>query len=44
MVPGVISLSILFGTTSLLSVTVTFEKKGKSFDRLLLAPISRYSF
>jgi len=39
MVPGVISLSILFGTTSLLSVTVTFEKKGKSFDRLLLAPI-----
>jgi ABC-2 type transport system permease protein len=39
LVPGVISLSILFGTTSLLSVTVTFEKKGKSFDRLLLAPI-----
>jgi len=39
MVPGVISLSILFGTTSLLSVTITFEKKGKSFDRLLLAPI-----
>lgn len=38
-VPGVVSLSILFGTTSLLSVTVTFEKKGKSFDRLLLAPI-----
>jgi len=39
LVPGVVSLSILFGTTSLLSVTVTFEKKGKSFDRLLLAPI-----
>jgi ABC-2 type transport system permease protein len=39
MVPGVVSLSILFGTTSLLSVTVTFEKKGRSFDRLLLAPI-----
>jgi len=39
MVPGVICLSILFGTTSLLSVTVTFEKKGRSFDRLLLAPI-----
>jgi ABC-2 type transport system permease protein len=38
-VPGVVSLSILFGTTSLLSVTVTFEKKGRSFDRLLLAPI-----
>ena len=31
--------SVLFGTTSLLSVTVTFEKKGRSFERLLLAPI-----
>jgi len=39
LVPGVVALSILFGTTSLLAVTVTFEKKGKSFDRLLLAPI-----
>jgi ABC-2 type transport system permease protein len=38
--PGVIALSILFGTTSLLSVTVTFEKKNHSFERLLLAPIS----
>jgi ABC-2 type transport system permease protein len=37
--PGVIALSILFGTTSLLSVTVTFEKKNRSFERLLLAPI-----
>lgn len=40
MVPGVVVVSILFGTTSMLSVTVTFEKKGRSFDRLLLAPIS----
>jgi ABC-2 type transport system permease protein len=39
MLPGVVVISILFGTTSMLSVTVTFEKKGKSFDRLLLAPI-----
>ena len=39
MLPGVISISILFGTTSLLAVTVTFEKKNKSFERLLLAPI-----
>jgi len=39
LLPGVMALSILFGTTSLLSVTVTFEKKGRSFDRLLLAPI-----
>jgi ABC-2 type transport system permease protein len=37
--PGVVALSILFGTTSLLAVTVTFEKKGRSFERLLLAPI-----
>jgi ABC-2 type transport system permease protein len=35
----VIALSILFGTTSLLAVTVTFEKKNRSFERLLLAPI-----
>jgi ABC-2 type transport system permease protein len=36
---GVIAVSVLFGTTSLLAVTVTFEKKGRSFERLLLAPI-----
>lgn len=39
LLPGVMSLSILFGTTSMLAVTVTFEKKGRSFERLLLAPI-----
>lgn len=38
--PGVMSMSILFGTTSMLAVTITFERKGRSFDRLLLAPIS----
>jgi len=38
--PGVMAVSILFGTTSLLSVTVTFEKKNRSFERLLLAPLS----
>jgi ABC-2 type transport system permease protein len=36
---GVIAISILFGTTSMLAVTVTFEKKNASFDRLLLAPL-----
>jgi len=40
LLPGVMALSVLFGTTSLLAVTVTFEKKGRSFERLLLAPIS----
>jgi ABC-2 type transport system permease protein len=39
LLPGVVTLSILFGTTSMLSVTVTFEKRNRSFDRLLLAPI-----
>jgi ABC-2 type transport system permease protein len=39
LLPGVVALSVLFGTTSMLAVTVTFEKKGRSFERLLLAPI-----
>ncbi len=39
LLPGLVSLSVLFGTTSVLAVTVTFEKKGRSFERLLLAPI-----
>jgi ABC-2 type transport system permease protein len=40
LLPGVVALSILFGTTSMLAVTVTFEKKNRSFERLLLAPVS----
>ena len=39
LLPGVVGISILFGTTSMLAVTVTFEKKNRSFERLLLAPI-----
>jgi ABC-2 type transport system permease protein len=39
LLPGVIAISILFGTTSMLAVTVTFEKRNRSFERLLLAPI-----
>jgi ABC-2 type transport system permease protein len=39
LLPGVMAVSILFGTTSMLAVTVTFEKKNRSFERLLLAPI-----
>ncbi|MBN1524947.1 MAG: ABC transporter permease [Spirochaetales bacterium] len=38
--PGIVAMSILFGTTSMLSVTITFERKARSFERLLLAPIS----
>jgi len=39
LLPGLMAVSVLFGTTSMLAVTVTFEKKGRSFERLLLAPI-----
>jgi ABC-2 type transport system permease protein len=38
--PGIVAMSILFGTTSMLSVTITFERRARSFERLLLAPIS----
>ena len=40
LLPGVITISVLFGTTSMLAVTITFEKRSRSFERLLLAPIS----
>lgn len=39
LLPGLIAMSVLFGTTSMLAVTITFERSGRSFDRLLLAPI-----
>ncbi|MCM0754879.1 ABC transporter permease [Desulfovibrio aminophilus] len=39
LLPGVVALSVLFGTSSMLAVTVTFEKRNRSFERLLLAPI-----
>jgi ABC-2 type transport system permease protein len=37
--PGIVAMSVLFGTTSMLSVTITFERKSRSFERLLLAPL-----
>lgn len=40
LLPGVVALSILFGSTSVLAITVTFEKKARSFERLLLAKTS----
>jgi len=40
LLPGVMTISILFGTTSMLAVTITFEKRSRSFERLLLSPIS----
>ena len=40
LLPGLMGMSVLFGSTSMLAVTITFERKGRSFDRLLLAPVS----
>ncbi|MEG3072013.1 MAG: ABC transporter permease [Candidatus Syntrophopropionicum ammoniitolerans] len=37
--PGVMAMSILFGTTSMLAVTITFERRSRSFERLLMAPL-----
>lgn len=39
LLPGLTALSILFGTTSMLAVTITFERRTRSFERLLLAPL-----
>ena len=39
LLPGVMALSVLFGTTSMMAVTITFERRGRAFERLLLAPI-----
>ncbi len=38
--PGVMALSVLFGSTSMLAVTITFERRSRSFERLLLAPVA----
>ena len=37
---GLMAMSVLFGTTSMLAVTITFERRSRSFDKLLIAPIS----
>jgi len=39
LLPGVVAMSVLFGTTSMLGVTITFESRSRSFERLLLAPV-----
>jgi len=39
LLPGVVAMSILFGTTSMLAVTITFERRSRCFERLLLAPL-----
>ncbi|MEM3693755.1 MAG: ABC transporter permease [Candidatus Bathyarchaeia archaeon] len=43
LVPGLIGMATLFGTTSMAAVTITFEKRIGSLERLLLAPISLHT-
>src|SRR4030067_1626606 len=43
MVPGLTSLMILFGTTSIEAVAVVLEKQTGTFERLLAAPISYFT-
>ncbi len=36
---GAVGIAILFGTTSMLAVIITFERRTRSFERLIVAPI-----
>lgn len=38
--PGVIALTLLFGSTSMAAIVITFEKRSGTFQRLLLAPLT----
>ncbi len=38
--PGLLSISVLFGTTSFVSSSVIFERRLRTFERLLVAPVS----
>ncbi|MBS7609055.1 ABC transporter permease [Candidatus Bathyarchaeota archaeon] len=40
LVPGLIGMATLFGTTSMAAVMITFERRIGPLERLLLAPIS----
>ncbi len=40
LIPGLIVLALFFGTTSMASASIVFERKIGSFERLLLFPIS----
>jgi len=43
LLPGVMAVSILFGTTSMLAVTVTFEKRNRSFEAVVKVTIEKVS-
>ncbi len=38
--PGLLSISVLFGTTSFVSSSVIFERRLRTFERLLVTPVS----
>lgn len=38
--PGIIAMTLLFGSTSMAAIVVTFEKRSGTLQRLLLAPVT----
>jgi ABC-2 type transport system permease protein len=38
--PGIIGMTLLFGSTSMAAIVVTFEKRAGTLERLLLAPVT----
>ena len=40
LIPGLIAMSILFASTSAEAIVIVFERRTKTFERLLLAPLS----
>jgi len=40
LVPGLLGMTLLFGTTSMEAIVITFERRIGALERLLLAPIS----
>jgi ABC-2 type transport system permease protein len=38
--PGLIAMAALFGTTSMEAIVITFEKRVRALERLIMAPIS----
>jgi len=43
LIPGLISITLLFSASSIEPVSIPIERRVKTFDRLLSAPISLYS-
>lgn len=40
LIPGLLSLSLLFGTTSMEAIVITFERMTGALERLMLYPVS----